>query len=82
MQTSRVYQQPTLEPKVQRGPILMFHENIEGSRILGSGLKSTLPEAEIMASSLTYRPLRARVRALILFGAPYDLAATVFFLSV
>ncbi len=41
----------------QRGPTLRFHENVEGSLwILGPGLASTLPEAEIGAWILTFQP--------------------------
>ncbi len=56
----------------------MFRRKFEGSLwIFASGLKSTIPEAEIRALILAFQSARAGVRASILYGAPYDLAAAV-----
>jgi hypothetical protein len=57
------------------GGKLRFRRKLEGSLwILGSGPKSTIPEVEIRALILIFRPPWAGVKASILHGALYDLA--------
>ncbi len=69
---------PYLVQSTHRGPTLRFHGDFDGPLwILGSGPESTIPEAEIMAPILTFWPPRSGVRASILYGAPYGLAAAV-----
>ncbi len=75
----RHLQRPRHREAIQRGPTLSFHGDFEGSLwILGSGPQSSLPKAKNMGFdlNLSARP-QAGARASILYGAPYELAATV-----